>query len=52
VDSLLDILRKLELNGISAMPVVESGRVAGMVSSDVLARRSLVRLLQSQTTET
>lgn len=51
-DSLLDILRKLELNGISAMPVVESGRVAGMVSSDVLARRSLVRLLQSQTTET
>jgi hypothetical protein len=30
------------------MPVVEQGAVLGMVSADLLARRSLLRLLQSQ----
>ena len=50
-DTLLEVLRKLELNQISAMPVVEDGRVAGMVSSDLLARRSLVRMLQSQSSD-
>jgi len=50
-DTLLEVLRKLELNQISAMPVVERGQVNGMVSSDLLARGSLVRMLQSQRSE-
>lgn len=49
-DSILDIVRKLEHHEISAMPVVDSGSVIGMVSSDVLARRTLLRLLQSHNT--
>ena len=36
-DSLPDILRKLEENSISAMPVVEAGKVLGLVNSDLLA---------------
>jgi glutamate dehydrogenase (NAD(P)+) len=47
-DSILEMLRKLEHHDISAMPVVEQGAVLGMVSADLLARRSLLRLLQSQ----
>ena len=50
-DTLLEILRKLEVNQISAMPVVDEGRAIGMVSSDLLARRSLLRMLQSQSSE-
>ena len=50
-ETLLEILRKLELNQISAMPVVDAGRAIGMVSSDLLARRSLLRMLQSQSGE-
>jgi len=42
------MIRKLEYHEISAMPVVEGGSVLGMVSADLLARRSLLRLLQSQ----
>jgi glutamate dehydrogenase (NAD(P)+) len=42
------MVRKLEHYDISAMPVVEQGAVLGMVSADLLARRSLLRLLQSQ----
>jgi hypothetical protein len=30
------------------MPVVAQGTVLGMISTDILARRSLMRLLQSQ----
>lgn len=48
IDSILDITRKLEHHEISAMPVVENGHVLGMVSSDLLARRSLPRLLKSK----
>jgi CBS domain-containing protein len=48
-DSILEMVRKLEHHDISAMPVVEQGAVLGMVSADLLARRSLLRLLQSQT---
>jgi glutamate dehydrogenase (NAD(P)+) len=44
-DDILDITSKLEHFEISAMPVVEDGRVLGMVSADLLARRSLPRLL-------
>jgi glutamate dehydrogenase (NAD(P)+) len=47
-DSLLTIIRTLEHHDISAMPVVEGGAVQGMISVDILARRSLLRLLQSQ----
>jgi glutamate dehydrogenase/leucine dehydrogenase/CBS domain-containing protein len=47
-DSILELVRKLEYYEISAMPVVESKKVHGMVSTDILARRSLYRLLQSQ----
>jgi glutamate dehydrogenase (NAD(P)+) len=46
-DDILEIIRKLEHHEISAMPVVENGRVLGMVTSDLLARRSLPRLLQT-----
>lgn len=47
-DSILEMIRKLEHYEISAMPVVEEGSVKGMVSADLLARKSLLRLLQSQ----
>jgi CBS domain-containing protein len=43
-----DIVRDLEQNRISAMPVVEDGRVLGMVSSDLLAQRYLPQLLRGQ----
>ena len=47
-DTILDMLRTLETHEISAMPVVEGGAAVGLVSADLLARRSLLRLLQSQ----
>ena len=47
-DLILDIVRKLEYYEISAMPVTEGKKVLGMVSTDILARRSLYRLLQSR----
>jgi CBS domain-containing protein len=46
-DSILEMIRKLEYHEISAMPVVDGKTVLGLVSSDLLARRSLYRLLQS-----
>jgi glutamate dehydrogenase (NAD(P)+) len=48
-NSILDIVRKLEYHEISAMPVVEGSKVRGVVSTDILSRRSLYRLLQTQT---
>ncbi len=47
-ESILEVVRKLEHHEISAMPVVDAGAVVGMVSTDLLARRTLLRLLQSQ----
>jgi CBS domain-containing protein len=47
--SILDIVTDLEQNQISAMPVVENGTVLGMISSDLLAQRYLLRLLRSHT---
>lgn len=47
-DPILDLVRKLEYYEISAMPVTEGKKVQGMVNTDILARRSLYRLLQSQ----
>jgi glutamate dehydrogenase (NAD(P)+) len=46
--SILDIVTELEQNQFSAMPVVEVGKVLGMVSSDLMAQRYLLRLLRSQ----
>jgi glutamate dehydrogenase (NAD(P)+) len=47
-DPILDLVRKLEYHEISAMPVTDGKKVRGMVSTDILARRSLYRLLQSR----
>jgi glutamate dehydrogenase/leucine dehydrogenase/predicted transcriptional regulator len=47
-DTLLELVRKLEHHEVSAMPVVKDQRVLGMISTDVLARRSLYPLLISQ----
>ncbi|MBI5080760.1 MAG: CBS domain-containing protein [Chloroflexi bacterium] len=47
-DGILDMVRKLEYYEISAMPVVDNEGVQGMISADVLARKSLLRLVQSQ----
>ena len=47
-DSLLDIVRELEQNQISAMPVVDEGEVLGMINSDLLAHRYLLQYLESQ----
>jgi CBS domain-containing protein len=47
-DAILDLVRKLEYYEISAMPIVEGKKVQGMISTDILARRSLYRLLQSR----
>jgi glutamate dehydrogenase (NAD(P)+) len=43
-----EIVQKLEAHEISAMPVVDESGVQGVVSSDLLARSSLLRLLHSQ----
>jgi len=47
-ENLLSMLSKLETNEISALPVVENGKVLGMVSAGLLARRTLLHMLQSQ----
>jgi glutamate dehydrogenase (NAD(P)+) len=46
-DPILDLVRKLEYYEISAMPIIDGKKVQGMVSTDILARKSLYRLLQS-----
>jgi glutamate dehydrogenase (NAD(P)+) len=50
-DTLLEVLRRLEHYEYSALPVVDGGKVVGIVSSDLLATRSLTRLLQGQAAE-
>jgi CBS domain-containing protein len=47
-ETILDVVRKLEYHEISAMPVVDDGNVVGLISSDILAQRTLYRLLQAQ----
>ncbi len=47
-DSLLNVVRRLEHHGYSALPVVDDGQVSGKISARLLAQRSLLRLLQSQ----
>ena len=46
-DIIIDIVRELEQHEISAMPVVDDGKVLGMVNTDLLAHRYLLPLLQS-----
>jgi glutamate dehydrogenase/leucine dehydrogenase/CBS domain-containing protein len=48
-DTILEVVRMLEHYEISAMPVVNGEGVLGVISSDILARRTLYRLLQAQT---
>lgn len=45
--NLVEVIQKLEHYEVSALPVVEAGQVLGMVNSDLIARKSLLRLLQS-----
>lgn len=47
-DTIEELIRKLEHYEISAIPIVEDGRVLGMISADILARKSLLHLLQNQ----
>ena len=47
-DSILDVVRELEQNQISAMPVVAEGQVLGMINSDLLAQRYLLQYLESR----
>lgn len=46
-DKIIDVVRKLEQNRISAMPVVVDGKVLGMINSDLLTHRTLLQMLQS-----
>ena len=45
--SILDIVRELEQYQISAMPVVEQGKVLGMVNSDLITQRYILEYLQT-----
>jgi glutamate dehydrogenase (NAD(P)+) len=46
--SILNCIRILENHEISAMPVVDENRVLGIISGDILARKTLFRLLQTE----
>ncbi|MFW9880653.1 MAG: CBS domain-containing protein, partial [Candidatus Thorarchaeota archaeon] len=46
--SILDIVRELEQYQISAMPVVDQGKVLGMVNSDLITQRYILEYLQIQ----
>jgi glutamate dehydrogenase (NAD(P)+) len=48
-ESILEVVRRLEHHDISAMPVVGEDGVVGLISGDILAQRTLYRLLQAQT---
>jgi len=47
--TIIDCIRKLENHEISAMPIVEEDKVVGVISGDILAKRTLYRLLQTMT---
>ncbi len=44
---IIDCIRRMELHEISAMPIVEDEKVVGVISGDILARKTLFRLLQT-----
>ncbi|MFX1569390.1 MAG: CBS domain-containing protein [Promethearchaeota archaeon] len=46
--TILDVVRELEQYKISAMPVVDEGKVLGKVNSDLIAQRYILDLLQSR----
>ena len=45
--SIVDIVRELEQYQISAMPVVEKGKVLGMVNTDLIAQSYILEYLQT-----
>ncbi len=45
--TIIDCIRKLETHEISAMPIVDDDKVVGVITGDILARRTLFRLLQT-----
>ncbi len=45
--TIIDCIRMLENNEISAMPIVEENQVIGVISGDILATQTLFRLLQT-----
>ncbi|MBY8990809.1 MAG: CBS domain-containing protein [Candidatus Lokiarchaeota archaeon] len=45
--SIVDIVRELEQYQISAMPVVEEGKVLGMVNADLIAQSYILEYLQT-----
>ena len=44
--SIIDIVREFEQYRISAMPVVENGKVLGRVSVDLIAQRHILHSLK------
>lgn len=44
---ILDCVRMLENLEIPAMPIVENDQVPGIISGDILAKKTLFRLLQT-----
>ena len=44
--NILDIVREFEQYQISAMPVVQEGKVLGKISSDLIAQRYILNFLQ------
>lgn len=45
--TIVDCIRTLENHAISAMPVVASDKAVGVITSDVLTRKTLLKLLQA-----
>jgi glutamate dehydrogenase (NAD(P)+) len=45
--TIIDCIRKLENHEISAMPIVEEDKAVGVISGDILAQRTLFKLLQT-----
>lgn len=50
-DAILDCVRFLEQHRISATPVVADGKALGIVSADLLATKTLFRLLQTESAQ-
>ena len=50
--TIIDCIRMLENHEISAMPIVENNKVIGVISGDILAKRTLFRLLQTMKQKT
>ena len=44
--TILELVRKLEQHRISAMPIVEDGKVMGKISSDLITQRYILQNLR------